>query len=312
MRHLVWSAGLFGLLGLDGSVTKPSFELLESLTHRDDRVGLENLERHPRGSRVIDRDLRVIRPNGSLRWLSHKAEVFVDGTRNPTVAIGVLIDITARVEALRERDAAEARIQTLTRMTLCFTWITRANGETLPSRAWLDITGHVPTLGDNEGWLECVHEADRERTRRAWLHAIQTRTPYAAKYRLLCRDGIMRWFIARGTPIFDDRGQLREWFGVAMDISDVKPVDDPYFSVLRGGGPTGPLLKAARALLDWSINDLAAKSGVSISSIRRVESESGSVARDQTTDRLMTALKGAGIEFCQVDDHGVFVRRRAG
>jgi DNA-binding Xre family transcriptional regulator len=160
------------------------------------------------------------------------------------------------------------------------------------------------------GWLDRVHEADRERTRRAWLHSLEAKTSYATKYRLLCRDGVMRWFIARNEPVFDGRGALIEWFGVAFDISDLKEFDETFFSKLENTGPTGALVRSARALLDWSINDLANKSGVSISSIRRLESGEANGARNQTMDLLMKALSQAGIEFFQVDDKGTFVRLR--
>lgn len=57
-------------------------------------------------------------------------------------------------------------------------------------------------------------------------------------------------------------------------------------------------VRAARGLLGWSGQDLAAASGVGLATIRRLESGSGSVqANVSTVVALATALEHAGIEF---------------
>ena len=309
-QTFVFSHGLKLLFGLEG-VALTGFEAFEDLIHPGDRTSGESLGQMLREGASIDREFRIIRRNGSLRWVSHHAQVIRDSCDNPVFAAGIMRDGTSRKEACSARDAAEAQIKSVQRTAYCVTWISAADGETPAPRGWAGVTGQTEDEQPGIGWLDYVHEADRERTRRAWFHALETKTPYAAKYRLLCRDGIMRWFVARSEPVFDSRGVLIEWFGVAFDISDVKSIDQGYFSDQASAGPNGALVRSARALLGWSINDLAIKSGVSISSIRRLEAQDGLAAsRDNITDRLMIALGSAGIEFCQVDDKGTYVRLR--
>jgi transcriptional regulator with XRE-family HTH domain len=70
-------------------------------------------------------------------------------------------------------------------------------------------------------------------------------------------------------------------------------------------------LKAARALLDWSQSELAAASGVSIPTIKRLEAEDGYlVGRDETMKRIRAALKVAGIDFIDENGGGAGVRLR--
>lgn len=65
-------------------------------------------------------------------------------------------------------------------------------------------------------------------------------------------------------------------------------------------------LRAARALLRWQQADLAAKSGVSLPTIKRVESEPGPLkVRAETYEKLRSALEDAGIEFSNGDRPGV-------
>lgn len=63
---------------------------------------------------------------------------------------------------------------------------------------------------------------------------------------------------------------------------------------------TGSQLRAARALLDWTQDDLAAKSGVAAQTIRLFEAGSRQPYR-QTLDELQSALEDAGIEFLASD-----------
>ena len=61
---------------------------------------------------------------------------------------------------------------------------------------------------------------------------------------------------------------------------------------------TAEQLRAARALLDWSQDQLAEKSGVGVATIRRLEGQSGNLRTySDTLWSLQTALEAAGIIF---------------
>lgn len=70
-------------------------------------------------------------------------------------------------------------------------------------------------------------------------------------------------------------------------------------------------IKAARALLAWSQEDLAAAAGVSIPTIKRLESEDGLLGgRLETGEKIRKALQGAGVEFIVENGGGAGVRLR--
>lgn len=69
-------------------------------------------------------------------------------------------------------------------------------------------------------------------------------------------------------------------------------------------------VRAAKALLRWSGEDLASKAGVSLSTIRRVESSEG-IPEAQNIKTIMAikkALEDAGIEFIGTPDDRPGVR----
>jgi transcriptional regulator with XRE-family HTH domain len=72
-------------------------------------------------------------------------------------------------------------------------------------------------------------------------------------------------------------------------------------------------IKAARALLGWSQADLAAHSSVSEPTVARLESVDGELGgREETADKIVTAIQKAGVEFIDENGGGPGVRLRKG
>jgi DNA-binding XRE family transcriptional regulator len=70
-------------------------------------------------------------------------------------------------------------------------------------------------------------------------------------------------------------------------------------------------IKAARSLLAWSQEELAAAAEVSIPTIKRLESQDGPLGgRDETGIKIRCALESAGVEFIDENGGGAGVRLR--
>jgi transcriptional regulator with XRE-family HTH domain len=69
-------------------------------------------------------------------------------------------------------------------------------------------------------------------------------------------------------------------------------------------------VRAARALLGWSQSELAARSDLSLPTVRRFEAASGARVSQQARDRLRLALEVAGIAFIDENGGGPGVRLR--
>jgi transcriptional regulator with XRE-family HTH domain len=61
-------------------------------------------------------------------------------------------------------------------------------------------------------------------------------------------------------------------------------------------------LRAARALLGWSQTELAEKAGLSLPTVKRVETENGPRVSDAARHALQRALESGGVEF--IDENG--------
>ena len=70
-------------------------------------------------------------------------------------------------------------------------------------------------------------------------------------------------------------------------------------------------IKSARALLDWSQQDLAFAAGVSEPTVKRLEAVDGRLGgREATIQKLLNALAREGIEFIAENGGGPGVRLR--
>ena len=72
-------------------------------------------------------------------------------------------------------------------------------------------------------------------------------------------------------------------------------------------------IRAARAALKWTIDDLSFETNISVRTIKRIEAASGvPSANAQTLSAIRTALEAAGIEFIgtPTDRPGVRLRGR--
>jgi hypothetical protein len=71
-------------------------------------------------------------------------------------------------------------------------------------------------------------------------------------------------------------------------------------------------MRAARALLRWEQKDLAKKSGLSLPTIKRLETIPGPLAaKPETIAAIGATFKKGGLEFTNGDEPGVKLRKSA-
>jgi PAS domain S-box-containing protein len=70
-------------------------------------------------------------------------------------------------------------------------------------------------------WMDRhVPDDERPRVRAAIQHALQTRTPFSLEHRVNRPDGTEGWTFSRAVPIVNEAGEITEWFGAAIDITE--------------------------------------------------------------------------------------------
>jgi diguanylate cyclase (GGDEF)-like protein/PAS domain S-box-containing protein len=90
------------------------------------------------------------------------------------------------------------------------------------SGKWFEYTGMTSEQSVGTGWTVAIHPDDLAPCLAKWKAAQSSGEPYEVEYRFRRADGIYRWFLGRGNPIWDGQGKIIKWFGTCTDIEDQK------------------------------------------------------------------------------------------
>jgi PAS domain S-box-containing protein len=136
-------------------------------------------------------------------------------------------DITERIEAEQALRRSEARYRSYIEVTGQMGWATNADGEVVEDApGFRQYTGQTFDEMQGRGWSKALHPDDVEITRAVWQKAVEDKQGYETEFRLRRHDGAYRHFLARGVPILNDDGSVREWVGTCFDITERKDAEE--------------------------------------------------------------------------------------
>ncbi len=136
-------------------------------------------------------------------------------------------EINERKQAEEELRESEARYRSYIEVTDQLGWTTNTNGEVVEDiPSWRRFTGQSEEEIKGWGWSMALHPDDLQHTAWVWRNAVATRSNYETEYRLRRYDGSYRHFLARGVPVFKDDGEIREWVGTCIDITERKRTEE--------------------------------------------------------------------------------------
>ncbi|WP_162292596.1 PAS domain-containing protein [Hartmannibacter diazotrophicus] len=289
--ELHWSTGLYRLIGLDPQETKPSFSAYESIIHPDDHLDITGPLVRADGSTIFDRQFRIMRRDGSLRWLQGHAEIHLGADEMPHQVIGVVIDITDRKILSDSLKLAGRHLDLASDILGAAVWITDRQGSIVSQHGWLPLTGQSVADVQQMGWLNALVPEDRVQAMKVWMTSLRRPEPFEIGFRVRSSDDEGVAVTGRFTPLEDRKGGIAEWIGVfRRQGSDARALQDHVPAGEEGSGEHRlhpAQIRAARAMLGWSVSDLADVSGISGSTIRRMEMDDPDRSVSQTYFDIM-------------------------
>ena len=179
---------------------------------------------HGQGSRY---DAVIRAAQGQLRTIDFMLSPIFDSDGRVTYLVPSASDITDRKRA----EEALALSESFHRQTLesipGMVFTTRPDGYCdYQSQQWVDYTGVPMSEHLGNGWNALLHPEDRPQAFAAWRSAVEDNAPYDLAYRVRRHDGVYEWFRVIGRQIRDPQGHVIRWFGVAMNIEQLKQAEE--------------------------------------------------------------------------------------
>ncbi|WP_158608428.1 sensor domain-containing diguanylate cyclase [Stagnimonas aquatica] len=73
---------------------------------------------------------------------------------------------------------------------------------------------------DSALFIQAIHPDDRPKVNKALGDALATETPYRCRYRVVSREGGVRWVITSARPAYNEHKQFARMLGVVIDVTD--------------------------------------------------------------------------------------------
>ena len=272
--RLLWSDGLFRILGLSPEAVSPSFELYRSVVHPDDQVDFTDKHAVATTGKLAHRRFRIIRPTGELRWIESHGQLLFDNDGQPRRMIGFARDVTDIKAAMDTSAAHSSVMRAIRELTGARIWRTSQDGTVVDDASWWQTVDRSHSPVHSSSRHENIHPEDVSAEGIAWAHATETSTVYRSTFRVKYPTGSYGHVSSVALPVRSDIGEALGWVGVTLAADISAPV-----RYLNADEVPPALFRAARGYLDLPGEAFAAEVGVSYSTIRRIEGASSGASK---------------------------------
>ena len=194
------------------------------------------------GEQIRDLEM-VIAPKGrARRVVVCNGQALIDRSGDKRGAVIAMHDITERKAIETELMHNRTRLSEAQHIAQVGSWEWEIDSDHV---RWSDQMYRLYGLEPQQfqatftGFLERVHEDDRDRVRQAIEAALASRQPFEFEHRIVLAEGGVRVMQARGQVVIDSEGRLTGMVGSGQDISERKEADQQlqqlaHFDVLTG------------------------------------------------------------------------------
>lgn len=172
-------------------------------------------------------EYRILRPDGSLRWIRDRGFTVKDCTGRVFQIAGVSEDITSRILTEQSLQESKIKFQQLAENIQDVFWITEIDPIqcVYVSPAFEQIWGRTPgeIYQDFSVFTNSLHPDDRQRV--ITEIRVSLGRYFECEYRIIRPDGTIRWIYDRGSPMPDSQGNIIFRSGIAQDITNRKQIE---------------------------------------------------------------------------------------
>lgn len=152
-----------------------------------------------------------------------------EATSDVGFALEILEKELLRKKVLKELIESENRYHILTEISPVGIFRTNAQGfTTYVNPRWSEISGLPYEKALGNGWLDAVHEEDRESLLNGWENATEQREHSLSEYRFVRPDGKIIWVIGQAIPEKNALNQIVGYVGTTTNITERKRIEEEF------------------------------------------------------------------------------------
>jgi len=174
-------------------------------------------------TRSITRPLtRLVEGSKALARGEFQHQVSVTGNDELAHLGRVFNDTACRLRDLYATlQSSEDRLRLVIDTIPAYAWSARPDGSVdFINQRFLEFTGRSKEDIQGWGWACLVHPDDLTGYVGGWQAAVATGEPMESEVRVRRMDEDYRWLLIRNVPLRDERGNIVNWYGTAIDIEE--------------------------------------------------------------------------------------------
>lgn len=229
----IWFGDLQTTLGISADTYLAREDDFIERLHPDDRGRVSKTFADATQSRSeFKAEYRVVRTDGTIRWLAVSGKFYSPSNGDPPRALGVAVDITERKQAEFALRESEERFRLMSNTAPVMIWMSGTDKLcTYFNKPWHDFTGRPLSADLGNGWMEGVHAEDLRRCLEIYTLAFDRRESFRREYRLRASDGEFHWILDIGVPRFNPDGSFAGYIGSCVDITESKLAEEALYSI---------------------------------------------------------------------------------
>ena len=221
----------YRLFGFDREEGVPTWEERLQRIHPEDRAKWQSaIERAIGEKSEYEVEFRILLPTGTVKYVHAVGHPVLNESGDLVQFVGSATDITERKRAEDDLRRSEAYLAEAQRLTHTGSWACNITTREIlySSEEHSRLYGFDPEMGvpSFEDIYQRIHPEDREWVLASFERANRTGTDVEVRFRVVLPDGSTRYMHAVSHPVFKPSGDVGEFVGILMDVTERKRADE--------------------------------------------------------------------------------------
>jgi PAS domain S-box-containing protein len=181
-------------------------------------------------------EYRIIRADGSVKWVYEKGQGVFDADDSLLWLDGVIFDITDYKKTQEQLHSSEEQFRQLTENINEVFFLSSPDFSQIfyisPAYEWIWGRSRKSLYEQPKSWLESVHPLDCDRVVACLKEHLEQDGDLEQEYRIVRPDGLVRWVRSRAFFVLKETGQPRRIAGIVEDITKRKQAEAEILNAL--------------------------------------------------------------------------------